>query len=55
MATNSLWQRYQQYFLRYDDLGFSLDISRRAFLDSLPIFMSGESPRRAESHSSMFC
>src|SRR5438094_785908 len=26
MASSSLWQRFQQYFLRYDDLGFSMDI-----------------------------
>jgi glucose-6-phosphate isomerase len=31
MASSSLWQRFQQYFLRYDDLGFSLDISRMKF------------------------
>ncbi|MDQ3198710.1 MAG: glucose-6-phosphate isomerase [Verrucomicrobiota bacterium] len=33
MAMNSLWQRFQQYYLRYDDLGFSLDISRMRFPD----------------------
>ena len=33
MATNSLWQRFQQYFLNYADLGFSLDISRMRFPD----------------------
>ena len=31
MGTNSLWERFQQYFLRYDDLGFSIDISRMRF------------------------
>jgi glucose-6-phosphate isomerase len=31
MASSSLWQRFQQYFLRYDDLGFSIDISRMNF------------------------
>src|SRR5437588_248526 len=31
MASSSLWQRFQQYFLRYDDLGFSIDISRMKF------------------------
>src|SRR5690242_6281729 len=31
MATQSLWQRFQDYFLRYDDLGFSIDISRMRF------------------------
>src|SRR3989441_8294629 len=33
MASSSLWQRFQQYFLRYDDLGFSIDISRLKFPD----------------------
>ena len=33
MASSSLWQRFQQYFLRYDDLGFSIDISRMKFSD----------------------
>ncbi|GAB4180378.1 MAG: glucose-6-phosphate isomerase [Terrimicrobiaceae bacterium] len=28
-----LWQRFQQYFLRYDDIGFTLDISRMDFPD----------------------
>ena len=29
----SLWDRYQQYFLRHDALGFSLDVSRMRFAD----------------------
>ena len=33
MATSSLWPRFQKYFLRYDDLGFSIDISRMRFSD----------------------
>jgi hypothetical protein len=28
MATSSLWQRFQRYFLEDRELGFSLDISR---------------------------
>src|SRR5216117_4084060 len=31
MASSSLWQRLQQYFLYYRDLDFSLDISRMKF------------------------
>lgn len=27
MASSSLWQRLQRYFLEYGELGFSLDIS----------------------------
>ena len=33
MASSSLWQRFQQYFLHYGDLGFSIDISRMKFPD----------------------
>src|SRR5258707_13148069 len=33
MLASSLWQRFQQYFLHYRDLGFSLDISRMKFPD----------------------
>ena len=33
MASSSLWQRFQRYYLRYDDLGFSIDISRMKFPD----------------------
>jgi glucose-6-phosphate isomerase len=28
-----MWQRFQQFFLRYDDIGFSMDISRMNFPD----------------------
>src|SRR5436190_23970004 len=33
MASSSLWPRFQKYFLRYNDLGFSIDISRMRFPD----------------------
>jgi glucose-6-phosphate isomerase len=33
VPSSSLWQRFQQYFLYYPDLGFSLDISRMKFPD----------------------
>jgi glucose-6-phosphate isomerase len=33
MGSMSLWPRFQEYFLRYDDLGFSIDISRMRFPD----------------------
>src|SRR4051794_8459771 len=33
MASSSLWQRFQRYFLRYDDPDFSIDISRMKFPD----------------------
>ena len=35
MASSSLWQRFQRYFLEYRDLGFSLDISRMKFPEDL--------------------
>jgi glucose-6-phosphate isomerase len=31
MTPSSLWLRFQKYFLRYEDLGFSVDISRMNF------------------------
>jgi glucose-6-phosphate isomerase len=33
MASSSLWQRFQKYFLHYGDLDFSIDISRMKFSD----------------------
>jgi glucose-6-phosphate isomerase len=33
MASTSLWPRFQRHFLRYDDLDFSIDISRMRFPD----------------------
>ena len=33
MTSTSLWPRFQQYFLRYDDLDLSFDISRMRFPD----------------------
>ncbi len=33
MSSTSLWPRFQKYFLSYDDLDFSIDISRMRFAD----------------------
>ncbi|MFL6521465.1 MAG: glucose-6-phosphate isomerase [Chthoniobacterales bacterium] len=33
MGSASLWPRFQKYFLRYEDLEFSIDISRMQFSD----------------------
>src|SRR5690242_3331015 len=33
MSAPSLWPRFQKYFLSYDDLQFSIDISRMRFSD----------------------
>src|SRR6266853_2270068 len=35
MASSSLWQRFQRYFLEYRELGFSLDISRMKFPENM--------------------
>ena len=32
-TASSLWNRFQQYFVRYSDLGFSIDVSRMRFDD----------------------
>jgi K+-sensing histidine kinase KdpD len=41
MASSSLWPRFQKYFLGYDDIGFSIDISRMRFADD---FFAGMVP-----------
>ena len=50
MATNSLWQRFQQYYLHYDDLGFSLDISRMRFPDG---FLEKMEPKVEKAFAAM--
>jgi glucose-6-phosphate isomerase len=42
MASSSLWPRFQEYFVRYDDLDFSIDISRMRFADG---FLDEMKPR----------
>ncbi len=41
-TTSNSWNRFQQYFLRYEDLGFSLDISRMNFADGFLESMESE-------------
>jgi glucose-6-phosphate isomerase len=50
MMTSSLWPRFQKYFLRYDDLGFSLDISRMRFPDN---FLEKMQPKVAKAFDAM--
>ena len=50
MATNSLWQRFQQYYLHYNDLGFSLDISRMRFPDG---FLEKMQPKVEKAFAAM--
>jgi glucose-6-phosphate isomerase len=50
MASQSLWQRFQRYYLRYDDLGFSIDISRMRFPDS---FFGSMQPQVQQAFAAM--
>src|SRR6266403_464140 len=50
MATSSLWSRFQKYFLRYDDLDFSIDISRMRFADG---FFDQMAPRVEKAFAAM--
>ncbi len=50
MASQSLWQRFQQFYLRYDDLGFSLDISRMRFPDD---FLEKMQPQVEQAFTAM--
>ena len=42
MTSPSLWERFQRYYLRYEDLGISLDISRMRFTND---FLTKLQPR----------
>jgi glucose-6-phosphate isomerase len=50
MASSSLWQRFQNYFLRYDDFDFSIDISRMKFPDD---FFGKMQPRIDKAFAAM--
>ena len=50
MASDSLWPRFQKYFLRYADLGFSIDISRMRFADD---FFEKMQPRVEKAFAAM--
>jgi hypothetical protein len=50
MVSSSLWQRFQNYFLRYDDLDFSIDISRMIFSDE---FFDKTQPRVGKALAAM--
>ncbi len=50
MATDALWQRFQDYYLSYDDLGFSFDISRMRFPDG---FFAKMNPQVEQAFSAM--
>src|SRR5450759_2001808 len=50
MASTSLWPRFQKYFLSYDDLDFSIDISRMKFADD---FLATMQPRVEKAFSAM--
>lgn len=44
-SSTSSWDRFQQYFVRYSDLGFSIDISRMNFEDGFFDSMSAKADR----------
>lgn len=48
--SDSLWQRFQDYYLSYDDLGISLDVSRMKFADG---FLAEMQPRIAKAFEAM--
>src|SRR5437016_4845627 len=50
MADSSLWQRFQRYFLRYDDPPLSIDISRMNFPDD---FFAKMQPRIEKAFRAM--
>ncbi|MFV0337844.1 MAG: glucose-6-phosphate isomerase [Chthoniobacterales bacterium] len=50
MTSTNLWSRFQKYFIRYEDIGFSLDVSRVNFSDDFLIHMT---PRAAKAHLDM--
>src|SRR5437667_5229039 len=47
---NSLWQRFQTYFLRHNDIGFTIDISRMRFADD---FLRSMGARAQKAFSEM--
>src|SRR5438552_16959955 len=47
---NSLWPRFQKYFLRYNDIGFTIDISRMRFADD---FLRSMGARAQKAFSEM--
>ena len=50
MASSSLWPRFQKYVLRYEDLDFSIDISRMRFGDG---FFGQMQPRVEKAFAAM--
>ena len=50
MASSSQWQRFQRYFLRYEELGFAVDISRMNFPDD---FFATMQPRAEKAFAAM--
>src|SRR6516225_10550772 len=47
---NSLWQRFQQHFVRYGEIGFTIDISRMRFGDD---FLQSMGARAQKAFSEM--
>ena len=50
MATGSNWQRFQEHFLEYEDLGFAIDVSRMRFGDD---FLARMEPAAQQAFAAM--
>src|SRR5688500_3437806 len=51
-TTSNLWDRFQKYFVRYPQIGFSIDISRMAFDEAIFDRMStGVARAMADMHA----
>lgn len=49
MSSTSLWDRFQKYFLRYEDLGISIDISRMNFPDGFFSDLAAQADKAAQA------
>ena len=50
VSSSPLWSRFQEYFVAYDDVGFSLDVSRMRFADD---FFAKMQPRVDQAFAAM--
>src|SRR4051812_21021747 len=50
MNANSLWPRFQKYFLEYPEIGLSIDVSRMRFDDA---FLASMQPRAEKAFAAM--
>lgn len=53
MSSTSLWQRFQKYFVSYEDLGVSIDISRMDFEDGFLSEMALKADQAAQAMTAL--